>query len=106
MCRRYYTKQDDGLSKKWGERNWMNPPYGREIGEWVKKAARIRSLSVFSPLALIHSGSTTPRQSRNQIHQGTVEVRRIKKLRSISINVCNIPSTQAIQQHAAGRLST
>jgi phage N-6-adenine-methyltransferase len=38
-CNKYYTKQDDGLLQDWGgERVFMNPPYGREIGKWVKKA--------------------------------------------------------------------
>jgi len=38
-CAKYYTKDDDGLSKSWeGETAFMNPPYGREIGKWVKKA--------------------------------------------------------------------
>lgn len=39
-CIAYWNKQDDGLSKDWsGMRCWMNPPYGREISKWVKKAA-------------------------------------------------------------------
>jgi site-specific DNA-methyltransferase (adenine-specific) len=29
----------DGLQVKWGKRNYMNPPYGRVIGKWVKKAS-------------------------------------------------------------------
>ena len=38
-CERFFTKDDDGLSKTWApETVWMNPPYGREIGAWVKKA--------------------------------------------------------------------
>ena len=38
-CDRYYTKEDDALSKDWaGETVFMNPPYGRGIGKWVKKA--------------------------------------------------------------------
>ena len=38
-CLKYYTKEDDGLSKSWeDECVFMNPPYGREIGKWVKKA--------------------------------------------------------------------
>lgn len=36
----FFTKDDDGLSKNWrGLRCWMNPPYGREIGKWIEKAA-------------------------------------------------------------------
>jgi len=37
-CKKFYTKHDDGLSKDWaGETVFVNPPYGREIGKWVKK---------------------------------------------------------------------
>ena len=37
-CKKYYTKEQDGLSKCWrGEIVFCNPPYGREIGSWVKK---------------------------------------------------------------------
>jgi phage N-6-adenine-methyltransferase len=36
---RYFTWQEDGLQQSWaGERVFMNPPYGREIGRWVAKA--------------------------------------------------------------------
>ena len=38
-CVRYFSKADDGLRLSWAdERCWMNPPYGREIGKWMKKA--------------------------------------------------------------------
>lgn len=38
-CPRYYTRADDGLKQSWtGERCWMNPPYGRVIGDWMRKA--------------------------------------------------------------------
>lgn len=38
-CRKFFTAEDDGLSKSWsGEKVWCNPPYGRQIGAWVKKA--------------------------------------------------------------------
>jgi phage N-6-adenine-methyltransferase len=36
---RYFTPDDDGLAQDWaGERVFMNPPYGREIGKWMRKA--------------------------------------------------------------------
>lgn len=39
-CPMYYTKEEDGLSKDWGGYvTFCNPPYGREIGKWVKKAS-------------------------------------------------------------------
>lgn len=28
----------DGLNIEWGKSNFVNPPYGREIGKWCKKA--------------------------------------------------------------------
>lgn len=37
-CARYYTRADNGLLQPWAGTCWMNPPYGREIGKWVKKA--------------------------------------------------------------------
>jgi phage N-6-adenine-methyltransferase len=38
-CRKYFTKEQDGLSQCWcNETVFMNPPYGREIGKWVRKA--------------------------------------------------------------------
>ena len=37
-CEKHYTVEDDGLSKDWtGETVFCNPPYGKEIGKWVKK---------------------------------------------------------------------
>lgn len=37
-CAEYFTPEQDGLSQKWTGICWMNPPYGRQIGAWVKKA--------------------------------------------------------------------
>lgn len=39
-CGLYYTPKTDGLSQSWdrGGAVFCNPPYGREIGKWVKKA--------------------------------------------------------------------
>ena len=42
-CEKYYTLETDGLSQNWdNESIFMNPPYGREIGKWVKKASEAR----------------------------------------------------------------
>lgn len=46
-CKKFYTEKEDGLEQDWnGERVFMNPPYGREIGNWVKKAVSSKALVV------------------------------------------------------------
>lgn len=38
-CARYFTREDDGLVQDWtGHVCWMNPPYGRGIINWMRKA--------------------------------------------------------------------
>lgn len=37
-CARYFTKEIDGLKQEWKGVCWMNPPYGRTIGQWIRKA--------------------------------------------------------------------
>lgn len=37
-CDRYFTETDDGLHKEWRGVCWMNPPYGREMPKWIRKA--------------------------------------------------------------------
>lgn len=37
-CKRHFTIEDDGLAQDWGgAKVFCNPPYGREIGTWVRK---------------------------------------------------------------------
>lgn len=37
-CTRYFTKEQDGLKQEWNGICWMNPPYGRGITAWMRKA--------------------------------------------------------------------
>lgn len=37
-CEKFYTPKQDGLSLPWEGVCWCNPPYGREIKKWVRKA--------------------------------------------------------------------
>lgn len=38
-CVNYFSPDVDGLSQKWSGVCWMNPPYGRGISKWIKKAS-------------------------------------------------------------------
>lgn len=35
----FYSKRDNGLQQLWSGRVWLNPPYGRQTGDWLKKMA-------------------------------------------------------------------
>ncbi len=38
-CKKHYTPDEDGLTQSWNdERVFMNPPYGRDLPKWMKKA--------------------------------------------------------------------
>lgn len=38
-ARKHYTVEDDGLSRIWEGRVWLNPPYGPETGRWLERMA-------------------------------------------------------------------
>lgn len=38
-CWKYFTEEVDGLSQDWAPyTTFMNPPYGKVIGDWIRKA--------------------------------------------------------------------
>ena len=37
-CSNFYSIEDDGLAQEWHGVCWMNPPYGRAMGSWMRKA--------------------------------------------------------------------
>jgi len=37
-CEKYFTVTDNGLEQDWFGNVFMNPPYGRDIRRWVRKA--------------------------------------------------------------------
>lgn len=74
-CRKFYTEEDDGLSHDWSKDTvFMNPPYGREIGKWVKKAALGGAIGV---VCLLPSRTDT-KWFHEYIYNKAKEVRFIK----------------------------
>ena len=57
-CAEYYTEEEDGMSKYWRGSCWMNPPYGRGIGKWLRKAYE-SSLEGATVVCLIPSRTDT-----------------------------------------------
>ena len=37
-CPLYFTPEQDGLKQRWAGVCWCNPPYGREMPNWLRKA--------------------------------------------------------------------
>jgi phage N-6-adenine-methyltransferase len=37
-CKNYFTQEQNGLEQEWTGVVWCNPPYGRGIRDWVRKA--------------------------------------------------------------------
>ena len=57
-CKKFFTPEMDGLKQEWTGVCWMNPPYGRGIGEWLKKAYE-SSLNGATVVCLIPSRTDT-----------------------------------------------
>jgi hypothetical protein len=49
----HYTIDDDGLSLPWAGKVYMNPPYGRAIGDWVNKLTDSIGNGVTEAIALV-----------------------------------------------------
>jgi len=41
--KRYYTKEDDGLTSEWVGNIWCNPPYGKYTSTWLEKMHQHRN---------------------------------------------------------------
>ena len=57
-CVRYFSPDQNALRRRWRGVCWMNPPYGRGIGEWVRKAFE-ESLRGATVVALLPARSDT-----------------------------------------------
>jgi len=76
-CKKFYTAVEDGLKQDWGgETVFCNPPYGRQIGKWVKKCFEEGQKPNTTVVLLIPSRTDT-RYFHNYI-LGKAEIRFIK----------------------------
>ena len=76
-CEKYYTKEQNGLAQSWqGETVFCNPPYGRNVGEWVKKARDEYLLGACTVVMLLPCRTDT--KWFHDYILGTAEVRFVK----------------------------
>jgi phage N-6-adenine-methyltransferase len=79
LCANFYTAETDGLAHPWYAPKYgavfCNPPYGRAIGQWVKKAsdeARCQSI----PIVMLLPARTDTSYFHDYIyHRAGVEIR-------------------------------
>jgi site-specific DNA-methyltransferase (adenine-specific) len=66
----HFTERDDGLKQSWAGHNvFMNPPYGRVIKDWLKKAYEESQVSGTTVVALIPARTDT-RYWHNYVMKG------------------------------------
>lgn len=60
-AKKYFSEEDDGLSKEWSGRVWLNPPYSRDLmGPFVNKLIEsYKSGSVPSAIMVSHNNTDT-----------------------------------------------
>ena len=81
----YFTIESDGLSNKWEGNVFCNPPYGKEIGLWVKKAYE-ESLTNNGVIVLLLPARTDTRYWHDYIFGKAKEIRFLKGRLKFELN--------------------
>lgn len=76
-CKEFYTPDIDGLTQPWNGRVWCNPPYGRNIGQWVKRAFLASSTGYAELVVMLLPARTDTRWFREYIYN-KAEIRFVK----------------------------
>lgn len=77
-CNKFYTPEENGLLKNWDETTWCNPPYGRKIREWVRKAY-YQAVEFGSTIVMLLPARTDTKWFHDYIYEKDwIEVRFIK----------------------------
>ncbi len=88
-CKKFYTEKENGLLQDWkGERVFCNPPYGRVIGEWVKKMDEGGGFFISRPLTRPDRHEMVsrpyPQQSTDSLYPRAPQIRWLQKFCSVS----------------------
>lgn len=81
----HFTKEDNGLSKEWKGNVFCNPPYGKEIGLWVKKAYE-ESLTNDGVIVLLIPARTDTRYWHDYIFGKAKDIRFLKGRLKFELN--------------------
>jgi phage N-6-adenine-methyltransferase len=77
-CDKYFTIKEDGLKQNWGgETVFCNPPYGRVIGNWVKKCYE-ESQKPSTVVVMLIPARTDTKYFHEYIYHKAKEIRFVK----------------------------
>ena len=51
----FFTEDDDGLNQEWNGRVWLNPPYGRQVGDFI---AKLEGSTIDQAIVLVNAHCT------------------------------------------------
>lgn len=95
-CDSYYTPEQDGLAQDWTGTCWMNPPYGRNISQWMKKAYESARDGKATVVCLIHARTDTRWWHDYAMHASELRFIKGRLKFSGSKNACPFPSVIVI----------
>lgn len=58
-CDHFFTLYEDGLKQEWTGVCWCNPPYGREISQWMRKSLECSVLGHATVVCLVPARTDT-----------------------------------------------
>lgn len=77
-CLRFFTRDDDALTRSWSGNVWCNPPYSN-IAEWVKKASYEANMGGCEVVVLLIPARTDTRWFHEYLYnKPNVELRFIR----------------------------
>ena len=85
-CERYFTELENGLEQDWRGNVFCNPPYGREIGDWVKKAYDESLVNTNGVIVLLIPARTDTRYWHDYIFNKASEIRFLKGRLKFELN--------------------
>lgn len=78
-CDKFYTVEEDGLRQDWsGERVFCNPPYGKDVPKWVRKAYEETQKGDCLCAVLLLNARTDTRWFHDYIYHKADEIRFVK----------------------------
>ena len=108
-CDTFFTPSDDGLAQSWeGHTVFMNPPYGREIVQWMHKAAE-ESVEHGITVACLVPSRTDPKWWHDTVMNYGADVRFVKGRLKFGTNKTGAPFSSAVvifAPWAKGRMTT